>query len=732
MKNNISIEEQTDLNEKFLKSVTLGDEDKVLELLNDGANMNATNVNGDNAIFIAADRRKINVFDILLEYQDKDGLKINLDNQNHLGDTATMHLIKGNNYTRYIERLIEAGANPNIVNNDKISPLIRASGDQKPDIVEILLSAPNINVNYTVPDTLTTAFLMATTHGDFESAELLFKAEANVNAIDKQGKNALINALFKNISYYTKKEKKKHLDLCMSLIQLCNIDYVADSGATAFWIASVTKQKEACLLMMEKGVNVDVSHELGLDGKMSALHIWCQIGDEEMVEKIISQGGKLGVKDSNNNTPEAYAFMRPKLRSIMLKHNIDPNTIYYTKDTKLPIFSIVVAAGDKQIELVKDMIDKGVKVTYENEPDMLKSEPIVTAVASSAKKITNELLKTKKINVNKIYKFSESNPGISLIGLLFNGTMNGGLSATLEQKKYYENLLKAKEINEKNGIASDLISKEDFEKIKQEVEQINKLEENIEIYRLDIFRDLIANNALLNLENESGLTEIFFANKPEYINLLADHGSNIFHENKEGQDLLYYSIINGKTNNISYLKEEFSKVNHKTIKNLFYQLAFEGVNNYIKQKHIEQGIYSFIDYANNPDIKKVFSGKLEEGETMPQINIPQVNYQDEDGNSPLIVACANGNGYLINPFLKMGAQINLKNYNGETALMHALTTESGDLVKYLIEKGANINESNNNGVSIWQMAEELNNKTILNILKIAFDKENEKSNIPKP
>lgn len=731
MENNISLEEQTILNEKFLKAVTLGDEDKVLELLEEGADINTTNVNGDNAVFISADRRKINVFDILLEYVSKEGQKINLNNKNYVGETATMHLIKGNNYTRYIERLITEGANPNIVNNDKLSPLIRASGDSKPDVVEILLSAHNIDVNYTIPDTLTTAFLMATTHGDFESTEMLYNAGANVNAIDKHGKNALINALFKNNSYYTKKEKIKHLQLCMALIELCDMDYVADSGATAFWIASVTKQKEACLLMMDKGVNVDVSHELGLDGKMSALHLWCQIGDEEMVEKIIQQGGKLGVKDSKGNTPEAYAFMRPKLRSLMLNHNIDPNTIYYNKGTKMPIFSIIVSSGDKQVELVKDMISKGVKVTYDD-PDMLSSEPIITAIASSAKQITTELLNTKQINVNKIYKLSKDSPGVSLVGLLFNGLMHGGLAAHLEQKKYYENLLKAKEINDKNGVVSDIISKEEFENIKKEVEQSSQLEEGLEINKLDIFRQLIANGAKLNVENENGLTEIFFANKPEYVSLLADHGSNIFHENKEGQDLLYYSIINGKTHSIDYLKKEYEKTNHKTIDNLFYQLAFEEVSNYIKQKGIEKGLYAFIDYDNNKDLQKVFTGKLEEGETMPIVTVPQINYKDEDGNSPLLVACANGNGYLVTPFLKMGADINVKNNNGETPLMHALATESSELVKYLLEKGANLNDTNNAGVSVWQMAEELNNSKILKELRTAFEKEETKSIKPKP
>jgi len=730
MENTLQNEDKKLLNEKFIKAVMLGDEEKVIELLDLGADINATNVNGDNAIFIAADRRKLNVFNILMEYESPSGERINLDNQNYLGETALMFLIKGEGYERYIKELLKGGANPNIVNHNKLSPLIRASGDSKLEIVESLLATPGIDVNYVIPDTLTTASLMATAHGDFDITEALFKAGADVNALDKHGKNALINALFKNNSYYTKKEKKKHLDLVMVLTQLCDVNYVADSGATAFWIASATKQKEACQLMIEKNVNVDVWHELGLDGKMSALHLWCHIGDPEMIEKIIEKGGKLGLKDSNGNTPEAYAFMRPNLRELMLKHNIDPNTIFYSETSKTPIFSLLISGGDKQIDLVKEMIKRGANVTYGSQ-ELDGSEPIVIAVASVAKLITKELLDTNKIDVNKLYKVSNSAPGISLVGLLVNGSMHSGLATHLEQKKYYESLLKAKEENEKNGIASDLISKEEFEVIKQNFDNLSKIEESIEVYKLDIFRQLLNAGYKINNANEDGHTEIFFAKKPEYISLLKDHGADLFHLNKEGQDLLYYSVLNGNEENITYLKEEFKKHNHKTVKNIFYQLAFEDVNNYIKQKTIEKGLYSFVDYKNNTDLQKIFSGKIEEGEVLPSIEIENINYQDQDGNSALLVACANGNGYLVGPYLKMGANINLKNNNGETALMHALSTESQNLVKFLIDNNADINAVNNDGISVWEMAEELNNKAILDTLRTAF--ENLESNKkPKP
>ena len=223
-------------------------------------------------------------------------------------------------------------------------------------------------------------FLMATSQGDFETSELLFDAGANPNAIDMQGRNALINALFKNNSHYTKKEKEKFLNLCAVLLEVCDINFVAESGVTAFWIASATRQKEFCLKMLEKNVNVDISHELGLDGLMSPLHLWCQIGDADMIEKVISAGGKLGVKDSNGNTPEAYAFMRAKLRPFIMKYNIDPNTIFYNKDkTEVPIFSLAISSGDKQIELVKQMLNQGAYPALNNK-DNDQNEPIIIAI----------------------------------------------------------------------------------------------------------------------------------------------------------------------------------------------------------------------------------------------------------------------------------------------------------------------------------------------------------------
>lgn len=726
MENKITYEEQTKLNNDYLKAVLLGDENIVLKLLKQNADINAVNTNGDNAIFIAADRRKRNVFEFLLDYISETGEKINLDNRNLIGETAIMQLVNSNNYEYYIEELVKYNANPSIVNKNKLSPLIRASSNAKTQIVKSLLSSPLIDVNYTIPDTKTTAFLMATAQADLESAVLLFNAGANVNAIDSHGKTALMNALTNSNFNHTKKEAKKYLNLCLSLCDLCDINYTTPNGISAFFLASVYSRKESCLYMIEKGVNVDITHDHQLEGKMSALHIWCKKGDPQLIEQIITHGGKLGVKDENNNTPEAYAFMRPNLRNFIWNYGIDPNTIYYDKKVRVPIFSIVTSGGDKQIKLVKDMILKGANVTYKDK-DLVSTEPIIIAISSCSRLITDELIKTKKIDLNRIYKLSEDSPEISLIGILLSETLNSGLSASLQKKNYFDKLIKQYKEAEKRGEFIDDKTKQEFENIEKEMYEVKNLETDLSNYRIEIFKNLLKNGASLNLENNEGLTEAFFTKNPQYLQLLSEHGANIFHENKEGQDLLYYSVLHNQKNNINYLKEEYTKQNHKTVDNIFYQLAFEKVENYIKQKNIENGMYSFLDVENNSDLKKLIIGKFEEGESIAQIHIPQIHFQDEDGNSALLVACANGNGYLVGPFLRMGADINLKNNDGETALMHSLATESIPLIQFLIKNGANINDVNNNGVSIFDMAQELGNQSIIEELNKEFKNREEKS-----
>ena len=96
-----------------------------------------------------------------------------------------------------------------------------------------------------------------------------------------------------------------------------DLNYVAPTGMTAIWAAATMGLNDLVKKMIDKGANVDVWHDLGLSGNMSMLHIWCQRGDQEMIDLCLQKGAKLGVVDDIGNKPEAYGFMHPKLREYL-------------------------------------------------------------------------------------------------------------------------------------------------------------------------------------------------------------------------------------------------------------------------------------------------------------------------------------------------------------------------------------------------------------------------------
>ena len=214
-------------------------------------------------MYVAASRQREDMFDWLLDVE-QGGKKIDLDFRNNMGATTLMELIREDGMIKYVTKILQAGANPNIPTNDGMSPLIQACADKKIPEVQALLDA-KVDVNYVIPDTKTTAFLMSASQSSMVICEMLKENNADVNAVDAFGKNALITAIFKSEAFMKKKEKIEHQALCMFLIDIgIDVNYEAKSGMTALWAASVNRNKEVTERILEKGVNADIWHEIGL------------------------------------------------------------------------------------------------------------------------------------------------------------------------------------------------------------------------------------------------------------------------------------------------------------------------------------------------------------------------------------------------------------------------------------------------------------------------------------
>lgn len=712
--------EQKQLDEELMKAVINGDIEKATQLIVDGANIHIKTPKGNNLIYVAATKNQYSMFSWLLEIE-KDGKKIDIDNQNNDGSTTLLELISENGTNKYIRKLIEFKANPNITSKDGMSPLILACSEKKIDTVELLLEMPNIKINYQIPHTLTSAFLMAVSQSSLPICELLKEKGANINELDSQGKNALITSIYKTTQYMKKKEKAEHEALCLFLVDSgIDLNYEAPSGMTAFWAASLLDSPNIAMAILDKGnINVDVWHEIGLEGKTSAMHLWCNKKNSEIVQRLHKLGAKFGVLDANGNTPEAYGFSNKYLRKTMLELNADVNSILHigglktdNQIIKIPVISQVISGGNDEKEIVEEMINRGAIVTFPEE--MQSYEPIMISISLGADEIVESLLRTKQINLNKPIKTNQLSSNMTPLQLLVSGITSQKLNAFLEQKQLIKELQKAKAQNDKNNIQSNLINSEDFEKMNEDLKKIEDIEQELDRRRKDMFDLMIMNGADVNQVNEDNRSAIFFCANIEYANWLKEKKADFFLKDKNGNNPLIYSIINNKTNLIEYLKYEYKDVQDETINNVFYQLAFTEVKNYMQQNNLEKGIKEYI--KDEVSVEEMF--KEENKDEI--FYVENINYQDEDGNSPLLVSCANNLPFLASLYIKLGAEINLKNNEDETAIMHAIATDNDKLVDFLINKGADITCVTKSGKSVLDFAEETKNKTIIEKVKIAL------------
>jgi len=711
--------ENKQANEKLMTAVINGDIEAATEAIIDGADIHQKTTKGNNLLYVAASRLQEDMFDWLLEVEVKDK-KIDLNTRNTMGGTTLYELVDEDNFTSYIGKLLEAGANPNITLNEGISPLIQACADKKFEEVELLV-AHGADINYAIPDTKTTAFLMAASQGSFSICELLKEKGADVNAVDSQGKNALITAIYTTTRFMKKREKASHKELCKFLCDIgIDLDYVAPSGMTALWAASINREVELVSHMLDKGVKADVWHEVGLEGQMSAMHIWANSKEVEVLKKLHQCGGKLGSKDSLGNAPESFGFLNPHMRETMLELNADVNAMYYAKPAhpndspkRVPVISQVINGGNKQAPVVKEMIARGATVTFQDE-DLQMYEPIMMAIASSAYDIINDLLLTKQIDLDKPIKLNPNGAAMTPLMLTVAGSVNKGFTAFLEKKAQYEALVKAKEINDKNGVKSAIIDDDQMAAIEAELKDMKEIASKLKEEREGIFKTLVQNGADLNAVNENGHSAIFFANGTDYANWLKDSGADIYLKDKEDNSPLMYAVLNNKKELIEVLKSAYAADNHETIDNIFYQVAFAPVDSHMQQSLLEKGVINYI--SNEIDMEKW-------KEKDSTFNVKSINYQDEDGNSPLLVACARELPFLASLYIRLGADVNIKNANDETPLMHAIGTGNIQLVEYLIDKGSDVNAQTKDGKTILEFAEEVENKEILEKVKISLGHE---------
>ncbi len=416
-------------------------------------------------------------------------------------------------------------------------------------------------------------------------------------------------------------------------------------------------------------------------------------------------------------------------------------------------------------EIIKELISRGIQITYNGQDIIKDEEPLFTAMSSLNVNIVNELLNAG-VNPNIELKISKDSEYFSPLRIFAQGIVDGNFNKALSELYQQKNLKKAYEENEINGIENSILTREKYEKICENIEALEKVSEEVERLRMQTLNELISFGADINLVDKNNRTPIFYSGDEKTYELLKSFGADIFAENENGENYLMYLLAH--TNKPEILKlvfNEYVELDHPLGVKPFYEIAFneKAVDSHNMTECLIANMQMLLSEENQKallDNRKLVALKdnlervskrlevqkeptdygvnqklidslekdvLELTKKIEEIGEPKIiyderiNYQDENGNSPLLIACAMNNNRFAKFFLELGADINMENIMKETPIMHAIATDDVNLVKFLIEKGADVQRVNAENKSVLDFAKEIDNKEILEEVMRALD-----------
>lgn len=130
----------------------------------------------------------------------------------------------------------------------------------------------------------------------------------------------------------------------------------------------------------------------------------------------------------------------------------------------------------------------------------------------------------------------------------------------------------------------------------------------------------------------------------------------------------------------------------------------------------------FIDYVKEGNLDEILS-LISSGMGIARIErrtdlIKLLNERDESGLSPIHWAADRGHSIILDLLLTHGADINLVDADcGQTALHYAVSCGHMDSVKVLLKHGADPSIRDSDEMTCWDIATDLNEADILEILK---------------
>ena len=254
----------------------------VQAIIDHGANVNAMNNRGQTALWFACCSGQMEFVKILLDA----GSDSNIADKN--GESCLHAAVYGSCNAETIQNIIDHGALVNAANKDGATALLLACGSAQSKIVNVLLKAkadPNI------PDRHGDASLHQATAANCskETLQELMEYGANVNAVNKKGRTALLL----NCSY-------GQMDSVEALLRAGADPNIIDEVGYSCIFAAVDGHcgKHTLRALIDHGAHVDAKRKDGTNALLCA----CRTGQSESVKFLLEAGAEANVVKPDGNT----------------------------------------------------------------------------------------------------------------------------------------------------------------------------------------------------------------------------------------------------------------------------------------------------------------------------------------------------------------------------------------------------------------------------------------------
>lgn len=564
-----------------------------------------------------------------------------------------------------VKKMLQAGGNPNERNNLGSTPLVEACLHRSPGVAKALLEGgadPNLRSQQGV-----TALLTAARNHDPDLVDLLLRNKANPNDADSYGVPAIIAAVSVLSRYDPKEDMPRSLETLKVLLKHgADPNLRAKSGNTAIAQASLVGNREAVITLVKAGADPNSCSTAGVRGEMTPLMIAAAQHDVELTDRLLDAGADPEFKNSKGETALQYAFMGrgekgkeengPKVVELLLKRGAKA-----TQDGRVGLAIYAMGIGSE--DLLKEA--KSMGILDQKEQHGLTA--LHVALLQRKEKMAQTLL---ELGADPNAKDAD---GMAPLAVLARNPGNAAVEQMIK-------LLKAQE----------------DPKHKAEGE---RLEKEMKSSLLNLAKLIVEKGGDPNAQDNKGETALTHAMRPfdqkmlgrEFLDALVDLGGDITIRNENSDSAFVLAIKTADAD----LAESWAK-----------RLLAEQKGDLVAQSILDLSWTA----PEHPQAVEALRPALERLIALGA----KIDCQDEDGQTPLIVAAATNQEALVHLLLDLGADINLRNKEGETPLIQAIANGHPNISKILLDRGADFSLETNEGEDAMAVAYKYQSATIIN------------------